>query len=695
MYDVIEDYREYLESRITERSLDADGEFEYPATEFRETSFTHVALDTLLDLGQIPDIDVVYFERTLGRYAVKLNGWAIDSDSGEVDLVTTVYRGVGEPDGVPAGEIRKAVNRAARVVAEAHRGVHMEMEPASPSWDMMEALHSIAKDVSRVRVVVLTNGIAKDPGPVESEFDFDVQTDIWDLTRLFRAESSGLPYEPVEIDFVRRLGQSLPCLPAKGSSPEYDAFVALIPGTLLHELYHEFGPRLLELNVRSFLQARGKVNRGIRDTLMNEPARFLAYNNGISITAEDIEVESSADGVVGIRRIVGLQVVNGGQTVASIHRARDRDGVDIAPVTVQAKISVVHGGREVADELVPLISRYANTQNRVNEADFSANHPFHVKIQQLANTTWAPGEQHRWFYERARGQYDVARAREGTTPARKRQFDERTPRTQKFDKVFLAKCVNAWDQLPHVVSRGGQKNFVDFMKRLAKEHRSDWEPDAAYYRHLIAKAIIFKQAERSARKHKFPGYRANAVAYTIAAIAYRTAGRVDLNSIWNNQACSPALVRTIHDWMAVIHQQLVTTAGERNVTEWCKKEACWVHIQTHGLPVPADLEKELAAGQPLPTVGASAQRKGKGLSPKDRENIARTMQRSADDWIYLCKWGAQSNHLKGWQIGIAGTLATYAATGWTDVPSAKQAAQAVKMLAVAEENEAWLDEEEV
>lgn len=694
MYEEIEEYRDVLESRTTARSLEVDGQFDDPATEFRETAFTQVVLETLLDLGQVPDIDIVYFERTLGRYAVKVNGWAIDEDSGEVDLLTTVYRGKGESDSVPPAELRKVVSRAARVVAEAHRGVHREMEPASPSWDMMEALHSASEEVSRVRVVVLTNGLAKDPGPLENEFAFDVQLDIWDLTRLFRAESSGLPYEPVEIDLVQRLGHPLPCLPANGSSAEYDAFVALIPGTLLYELYHEFGPRLLELNVRSFLQARGKVNRGIRDTLRTEPSRFLAYNNGISVTAEEIEVASVAGGMAGIRRIVGLQVVNGGQTVASIHRARDRDGVDIASVMVQAKISVVHGGRDVADELVPLISRYANTQNRVNEADFSANHPFHVKIQQLANSTWAPGEQHRWFYERARGQYDVARAREGTTPARKRQFDGRTPRTQKFDKVFLAKCVNAWDQLPHVVSRGGQKNFVEFMKRLAKEHRSDWEPDAAYYKHLIAKAIIFKEAERSARKHKFPGYRANAVAYTIAAIAYRTAGRVDLDSIWERQACSPALARTIHDWMAVIHQQLVATAGERNVTEWCKKEACWVHIQTHGLPVPTDLEKELEEGQPLPTVGATAQRRGKGLSARDRENIARTMQRSADDWIYLCKWGAQSNHLKGWQIGIAGTLATYAAKGWTDVPSAKQAAQAVKMLNVAEEGRAWLDDED-
>jgi len=688
------DYRATLETRITEKTHQFDGDFDVPPTDFRETAFTEVALETLLDLGQVPDIQPCFFSRTIGRYAVKVNGWAVDHESGEIDLVTTLYSGPSGPDLFPPAEIRKAISRAARVVAEAHRGIHNEMEPASPSWDMMQALHQEADSVSRVRVVVLTDVSARDIGTLDDEFDFEVQADLWDLTRLFRAEASGLPYEPVEIDLIRRLGAALPCIPAPDLSPDYDAYLALIPGELLHDLYHEFGPRLLELNVRSFLQARGKVNRGIRDTLKYQPARFLAYNNGISITAEDVELVDTGTGGRGLSRIIGLQVVNGGQTVASIHRAKSRDGVDISSVAVQAKISVVHGGPEAVEELVPLISRYANTQNRVNEADFSANHPFHVRIQQLANSTWAPGEQHRWFYERARGQYDVARAREGTTPARLRKFDETTPRRQKFDKVFLAKSQNTWDQLPHVVSQGGQKNFVAFMKRIAKEHRSSWLPDAEYYRQLIAKAIILKEAEKAARQHKFPAYRANAVAYTVAAISYRTAGRINLQAIWELQGVSDALSRTIHDWMGVIHQQLVASAGQRNVTEWCKKEECWRHIQTSGIPVPADLEAELSEGQPIPTVGNRSDRKGQGLSARDRESIARVMQRSADDWIHLCKWGAQTELLKAWQIGIAGTLATYAARGWMDVPSAKQAAQGVKMLEIADENDGWLDAED-
>ena len=369
---------------------------------------------------------------------------------------------------------------------------------------MMQRLWQVKSDLNRLRVVVLADGIATDPGEVELELDCDFRHDIWDLRRLFRADSKGLPYEPIEIDLARRHGEPLPCLQVSDGDGDCRVFLAFLPGQLLHSLYHEFGPRLLELNVRSFLQARGKVNRGIRDTLLKEPARFLAYNNGISVTAESVELVSVATGGAAIKRLVGLQIVNGGQTVASIHRAGQNDSVDLSGVHVQAKITEIRP--EHVENLVPLISRYANTQNRVSEADFSANHPFHVALQQLSERSWVPGEQSRWFYERARGQYANAKAREAQTPANRKRFDVRTPARQRIDKVLVAKYLNSWDQLPHIVSRGSQKNFVFFMQRLVKQRRANWLPDESYYKDLVAQAIIFKRAEHIARTHAFPGY---------------------------------------------------------------------------------------------------------------------------------------------------------------------------------------------
>lgn len=673
-----------LTSRVANHAIEAATDTEdVGVVAFREEAFTQVVLSTLEDLGQLADTQSCYFERRLGRGIGKLNAWGVDEETGLVTLVTTIFKGLGAPTNITRTELIQAIERAVRVFVEAGRDWFSGMEPASEAYDMMQRLHEVSDEVKRVRIVVIGDGYAADIGKLEvGNEGLEVETDVWDLRRLFRADSSGLPYEPIEIDIVQRLGQPLPCIAAPDSRAEFDVYLAIIPGALLHQLYHEFGPRLLELNVRSFLQARGKVNRGIRDTIKEEPFAFIAYNNGISATAEWVETANTESGLA-LSRLRGLQVVNGGQTVASIHRARDRDKLDISDVYVQAKLTVVKP--EQVEIMVPLISRFANTQNRVNEADFSANQPFHVKLQQLSVTIWIPGEQSRWFYERARGQYEVAQQRDGTTQSQLSRFKKANPPRQRFDKVSLAKYENSWSLLPHIVSRGGQNNFVAFMQKVKKDHGARWEPDVAYYRHCIAKAIIFKYAERLAREHAFPGYRANAIAYTVALVSYRTAGRINLDQVWNDQAPSKALADTLGIWMPEVYDAFVASAAGRNVTEWCKKEECWRHIQTLNLMVPAELERELAEGQPLPDLVASGGNDSSTLSAKDRENIARVMQISAEEWVHISGWGAREGTLQSWQCGIATTLASYSAGGWARIPSPKQANQGVKILAQADQ----------
>ena len=594
-----DEYLGILKNRVNQASLELSESADQVAPiGFRENAFTAVALEILEDLGQLQDTELCYLDRQFGRAIGKCNGWGVDEATGQMNIITTIFTGTRPPRNVNATTLRTAAARAARVVLEARSGQHERMEPASPAFDMMLRLHELQGAVSRIRVVVITDGFAASPRSLDlSTAELEVTLDVWDIQRIYRAESSGLLYEPIEIDFQSRLGAPLPCLSMQENGADYTSYLAILPADLVHDLYHEFGARILELNVRSFLQARGKVNRGIRDTLRNEPKRFLAYNNGISATAESVELSPIERGV-GIRAITGLQIVNGGQTVASIHRARDRDGQDLSDVAVQAKITIVRP--ENIENLVPKISRFANTQNRVNESDFSANHPFHVRIQQLSDTVWAPGEQQRWFYERARGQYQVARAREGKTPAQRRRFDRMAPASRRFDKVLLAKYVNSWSKLPHIVSRGAQKNFVHFMARLARQHPGMWEPDADYYKDLIARAIIFKRAEKCARQHKFPSYRANAVAYTVALLSFRTAGRVNLSGIWTAQNCSAAVGVTLYEWMPLVYDEIVESAGQRNVTEWCKVEDCWRHMQTLNVAVSKELEKELSEGATTP-----------------------------------------------------------------------------------------------
>jgi hypothetical protein len=62
------------------------------------------------------------------------------------------------------------------------------------------------------------------------------------------------------------------------------------------------------------------------------------------------------------------------------------------------------------------------------------------------------------------------------------------------------------------------------------------------------------------------------------------------------------------------------------------------------------------------------------------------MQVSGEEWLHICGWGAKSGELKAWQVGIASTLAGYAAAGWSKVPSKKQAAHGLEMLSIADES---------
>ena len=458
------------------------------------------------------------------------------------------------------------------------------MEVASDAHAMASRMHELEKQLDKIRIFVLSNGVTQMKQLNATEINgIPAKFEIWDIERLFRGMQSGLPRDEIEVDFEEMFGEAVPCLTLSQLPNDYTVHLAILSGDMIYRLYDEYGPRLLELNVRSFLQARGKVNRGIRDTLRDEPERFMAYNNGISMTVDELTTIVLPDGRPAIKSARGLQVVNGGQTTASIHRAKKQDGADISSVFVPAKITTVVG--ETLDQLVPKISQYANTQNVIQMADFSANDPFHVEIERLSQAIWCPGEQGRWFYERARGQYQVAKARIATTPARTRRFNEQTPPTRKFTKTDLAKFITCWNQKPDLVSRGAQKNFDAFMQDLRVGKEPDWLPDESYYKLLITKAILYKTVARIVRKEKFAAYRANIVAYLIAYVSSRTGGQLDMDLIWRAQALSGEFDELLRSWSYSIDEAIRNTAEGRNITEWCKKEDCWKSIRNMTLPL--------------------------------------------------------------------------------------------------------------
>jgi hypothetical protein len=553
---------------------------------FREEAFTHLMIEYLTEAGELEDGHVCYHSAR----GIKVNGYNIQEEEGRLDLFISIYTQNLSPTTVRKDAVESAFKQLINFLSKVYKGYHQSIEEASPTFDMAQLIHSQCSQFSHVRLFLFTDGLTTLQTKKSQEVNgVNYSYNIWDLRRTYRCVTSGQKREAIEINFQTQYDSVIPCLAMPESQADYRAYVAIIPGEILCKIYAEYGSRLLERNVRSFLQVKGNVNKGIRQTILKEPYRFLAYNNGISATAEAVKIVDLPNGGQGIVEICDLQIVNGGQTTASLYQAVRKDKADISEIYVQTKLTVVD--RDRMDEIVPLISRYANNQNKVNEADFSANDPFHIRIEELSRTIWAPAvdgtqRQTRWFYERARGQYADAKSRE-LTPAKQKAFAITHPTAQKFTKTDLAKFEHTWDQLPHIVSLGAQKNFANFTAGLIEKGR--YEPDETYFTHLIAKAILFRGAEKIIGNEKFGGYRANIVTYTLAYLSYTAKQNIDLNKIWKQQSITPSLQQMIQLVSREVHQVIIRPPDGRNVTEWCKKESCWRVIQE----IPTDILENL------------------------------------------------------------------------------------------------------
>ena len=565
-------------------------------------AFTEYMIEELCAAGVLEDGETAPYMRR----GMAVSGYSLADDGAVLDLLVSVHNQLVPPAKVTNPEIDAAVRRGLKFF-EFARDVKEKslkgLEESTAAFDMVLAIRDSSETLRKLRVVVITDGIAalrerehKNLGEVE------VLIDVWDMRRMHQLATSGRPQETIDIDFVEEFGEPLPCLPAPRGHADYAAHLAIIPGAVLAEVYDQFGSRLLERNVRAFLQARGKVNAGIRRTILDEPERFLAYNNGISATAAGVTVVRTPDGGYGIAAVEDLQIVNGGQTTASIHhlakRDREKAKVDLSDIYVQAKLTIVPP--EKLDEIVPLISLYANSQNKVNAADFQANSPFHVAIESFSRSTWAPaipGEQRmtHWFYERARGQYQDAVNRE-MTPPRQREFKLQNPLRCKFTKTDLAKFENCWEQLPHVVSQGAEKNFRLFTIEL--ERRGKFVVELEYFEQLIGKAVLYRQTEKIVTEQSFGAYRANTVAYTVAYLSQLTERRLDLNGMWRTQSLSPALTDMVRVVSKKVREVLVDAPGSGNVTEWCKKVDCWSDVRSLQIPMSKALDAELIVARP-------------------------------------------------------------------------------------------------
>lgn len=544
--------------------------------------FTEVVMQHMCDIGMTFEPVICHYAAKVSNTNLRLSGYALSEECDQIDLFVSLYSGTDEVVTIPDADTKKAAEQCLQFLAKCAAGrLTSTMDQSTDAYALAITIQDCYPTLDQIRIYVLTDRVAKakffKPREVTGK---TVKLEVMDIERLHRHWSEGKPRDEITINFAEISGTALPCVYVPGGGEDYDCALTVFPGQTLFHIYEKFGARLLEANVRSFLSTTKKVNKGIRDTLRENPDKFMAFNNGIVVIADEVSWGSTPEGGPGIQWVKGMQIVNGGQTTASIYFAKKKSPeINLSPVRVPAKVIVLKSADpELEENLISDISRYANSQTAVQQADLSANKPFHVAIEKLSTTVFCPDGVNRWFYERAAGSYTTMLAREGTTPAKLKKLKESMPASRKITKTDLAKYVNAWGQKPHLVSLGSQKNFTRLMDELENNKNTD-EITPIYYKHFIAKAILFKAAQKIVRSLSFQAFQANITTYLVSLLAWKLGENIDLNRIWQQQDISNELKQQLVIWAGEVNTVLHKSSGGKMVSEWAKKEECWSAVQ--------------------------------------------------------------------------------------------------------------------
>lgn len=581
-------------------------------------AFMDIYVEELIDVGDIQSFqycdnpaELTGFQRS--NIGAHINGYSVDRNentgSVKLDLFITDYEQRESLESLGKTEVDLAFKRLLKFFTEA-KNPNMDskffelLDDAHTAYPVVDCIIDYKEEIDEVNLYFLSERARTDRFKnfnERVELDgINIKYHFWDISRLHKVKSSAGNKEPITIDFKNTYNFPLDCLVAHTGDQSLKSYLVVMPGEVLADIYNDHGARLLEQNVRSFLQARGGVNKGIRNTILNEPSKFFSYNNGITATAEKVET-TVEDGQLKITSIMDLQIVNGGQTTASLARAKikDADKADLSKIFVQMKLTVIDDEKQ-KEELVPKISQYANTQNKVSMSDLSSNHGYHVKIEELSRKIWTPPHgkacfwtpsnaktgfrETQWFYERSRGQYDEMMNKQ-------RGVDKlKYPKYQVFRKTDLAKYMMVWEtDEPKWVNMGAQKNFGKYMDLVSLNWSKKSFQDRVnefYYKRIVGRAIIWKSTEKLVQQQEWytNGYRANIVIYTLAYIShYLKKNKLDLDyiKIWAIQDISEELKELVINISEQVNSLLIDDNPSKttsNVSEWAKKDACWAQI---------------------------------------------------------------------------------------------------------------------
>lgn len=632
--DNYQDYKkEFLDTLRTDSAVNGSD---------TQDEFLSCTLGMLEDYDEIQNSQKLGFgdKRCSGQRIMRIDGYSFDETDHSLELFISDFQDAYDTENLTAGRVDELYWRMYYFLDEVCNGkIENYFDDSDDVLKVarliryrMNAIGDDPQQILKIRMFILTNKelstdllnrnlletkIRKNKGSSKTvkstkkikKSDFNgkpLEINLWNLERFYEKEKS-FSSDPIVIDFRKDFDcDGIPCIKGNiGDNLGYEAYIAIIPGKLLSEIYIEHGSKVLEGNVRAFLGTSGSksVNSGIRRTINNEPDKFFTYNNGIATTAADVETEEK-DGQLFITKIVDLQIINGGQTTASLAEAvLKKTNAELTGIFVPMKLTVIddretenEDGVRFYDQMVQNIAKYANSQNKVTAADLFSNDPFHIWMEKMSKKIFAPPVHYSvptgWYYERSRKRYEQEQFKLKSEIDRKR-FRAKFPKDQLITKEQLGMYLTTMKEQPNIVAKG--KNFVikEFNTIISQDYKANKGCfNEFYFRKCICSAIIYRTVDNYLESHKDSakrqtgfwykagGYKLDIVPYTIAKIIHSIpAGySLDWEGIWNRQAVSPAFMREIEIVTKMTNDFICDSHGVI-VTEYCKKAETWADFR--------------------------------------------------------------------------------------------------------------------
>ena len=629
-------------------------------------------LEYMEDNGEVNAPEICSFQKTRSR----ITAYDYNDEAESLDLFYLIKADtlLGK---VNNSRIMQGFTYLKSFYGEAMNGQLFKNQDVAPSDEIVEVAKLVQSTkglINQLRLYIITDGLTDPssvPAPEENlADDYTIEYNVWDMQRVFQQHNIRAGKEKVEIDFPTTYNTELQCLKMTEQNLFVDAYLAIIPGITLAKIYKQYQQVLLEKNVRTFLQFKGKVNKEIRKTLRTNPDMFFSYNNGISTTASEIETKE-IDGMLYITRLFG------GQTTASIAASLTDKEVDLSKVFVPMKISVIKDA-DKDDELIKQISISANSQTAIKNSDFSANDPYLVDLERFSRSEWVPNGGNKpvckWYFERTRGQYLDQLAQ--LSGFNEKSFKIEYPKKQKITKTDIAKYEVTWKQRPYDVCRGAEKNYQLFVNDIKREKPTI---SAVYFKNVIAKGILFNTIDGIVRSKNLGGYKANMNAYLMSAISFLSDGHLDLTYIWEHQAVQLEVVGKIKELIPMVWAH-ITSGGSggnqsSNVGEWTKKPDCWNKLKLRLAGIEKFEEKLM---QP------ETNDDGSYLNETQQNRIKEAEAIEPNYWFGLANWAKSRDLLTPMERKAAFNFGTMKSRN-KSISSLKQAVFALKIVEKAKE----------